>query len=150
MPLRFRNVDVTPDDPVESWGFEGMLAAMDRGYAVDWRKLIEAVFDDPVLRAIYDDARDAAESEATVILLDAALAARSRSTEQEARERLRAAFRATGLTHAQLAGRLGTSRPRMTSYLSGSVTPAMDVLVAIEAIARERRAPLLAAHLELV
>jgi hypothetical protein len=31
-----------------------------------------------------------------------------------------------------------------------SVTPAMDVLVAIEAIARERRAPLLAAHLELV
>ncbi len=150
MPLRFRNIDATPDDPVGAWGFEGMLAAIDRGYAVDWRKLIEAVADDPELRVLYEDARAAAESEATVALLDAALAARARSPEEEARDRLRAAFRGTRLTQAQLAARLGTSRPRLTSYLSGAVTPSMDVLVAIEAIARERQAPSLAAHLELV
>lgn len=150
MPLRFRNIDATPDDPVEAWGFEGMLAAIDRGYAVDWRKLIEALVDDPSLRAIYDDAREAAESTSTVTLLDAALAARIRSADEEARERLRTAFRATRLTQAELAARLSTSRSRVTSYLSGAVTPAMDVLVAVEGIARERRAPSLAAHLELV
>ncbi|AOX46618.1 helix-turn-helix transcriptional regulator [Microbacterium sp. BH-3-3-3] len=150
MPLRFRNIDATPDDPVEAWGFEGMLAAIDRGYAADWRKLIEAVADDPALRAIYNDAREVAESEATVALLDAALASRTRSSEEEARERLRAAFRATRLTQAQLAARLATSRPRVTSYLSGAVTPSMDVLVAVEGIARERTTPSLVAHLELV
>lgn len=150
MPLRFRNIEATPDDPVEAWGFEGMLAAIDRGYAVDWRKLIEAVADNPSLRVIYEDARGAAESTATVTLLDAALASRTRSADEEARERLRSAFRATRLTQAQLATRLGTSRSRMTSYLSGTVTPSMDVLVAIEAVARERRAPSFAAHLELV
>lgn len=89
MPLRFRNIDATPADPVESWGFEGMLAAIDRGYQ-------------------------------------------------------------TRLTQAEAASRLGTSRPRMTSYLSGAVTPSMDVLVAVEALARERRTPSLVAHLELV
>ena len=30
MPLRFRNIDTTPDAPVREWGFEGMLAALDR------------------------------------------------------------------------------------------------------------------------
>ncbi|WP_264631406.1 helix-turn-helix domain-containing protein [Microbacterium hydrothermale] len=150
VPLRFRNIDATPEDPVDAWGFEGMLAAIDRGYAVDWRKLIEAVSADPALREIYEDARAAAESASTVALLDAALAVRERSPAVEARDRLRSAFRATRLTQAQLAARLGTSRPRVTSYLSGAVTPSMDVLVAVEALARERRAPSLAAHLELV
>jgi len=27
--LFFRNLDVTPDDPVEQWGVEGVLAAID-------------------------------------------------------------------------------------------------------------------------
>lgn len=150
MPLRFRNIDATPADPVESWGFEGMLAAIDRGYASDWRKLIDALADEPALREIYDDARDAAESRATVALIDAALAFAQRTAEQEALERLRTAFRQTRLTQAEVASRLGTSRPRMTSYLSGAVTPSMDVLVAVEALARERRTPSLVAHLEMV
>lgn len=150
MPLRFRNIDATPADPVEVWGFEGMLAAIDRGYASDWRKLIDALADEPALREIYDDARDGAESRATVALIDAALALTQRTAEEEALARLRAAFRQTRLTQAEVASRLGTSRPRMTSYLSGAVTPSMDVLVAVEALARERRTPSLVAHLELV
>ncbi|MFM9718807.1 hypothetical protein, partial [Streptomyces galilaeus] len=84
MPLRFRNIDATPADPVEVWGFEGMLAAIDRGYASDWRKLIDALADEPALREIYDDARDGAESRATVALIDAALALTQRTAEEEA------------------------------------------------------------------
>lgn len=150
MPLRFRNIDATPADPVEAWGFEGMLAAIDRGYAADWRKLIDAVADEPTLRNVYDDAREAAESRATVALIDAALAAVERTAEEEALARLRAAFSQTRLTQSEAASRLATSRPRLTSYLSGAVTPAMDVLVAMEALARDRRTPSLVAHLELV
>ena len=27
--LKFRNIDASPDDPVETWPFEGILAAVD-------------------------------------------------------------------------------------------------------------------------
>jgi len=29
--MTFRNIDVSPDAPVEEWGFEGMLCALERG-----------------------------------------------------------------------------------------------------------------------
>ncbi len=141
MPLRFRNIDATPDDPVEAWGSEGMLAAIDRGYAADWRKLIAALVANPDLRPAFDEAREAAESRATVALLDATLERAERSPSEAALARLRSAYRGTRMTQAELASRLGTSRSRLNSYLSGKVTPAMDVLIAIEQIAEHYRAP---------
>lgn len=140
MPLRFRNLDVTPDDPVEAWGFEGMLAAIDRGYAADWRKLVAAVASNPDLRPTFDAARDAADSRSAVAVLDAALEAVERTPAEQARARLRDAFRGTRMTQAELAAHLGTSRPRLSSYLTGKVTPSMEVLVAIEAVAERNRA----------
>ncbi len=150
MPLRFRNIDATPDDPVEAWGFEGMLAAIDRGYAKDWRKLVAAILANPNLRPIYEQALDAAESRATVDLLDAALAAAERSPAEQALARLRSAYRGTRMTQGELAARLGTSRTRLNSYLTGKVTPAMDVLVAVEQIAEQYRAPARSHNLVLI
>ncbi|MFF5626847.1 helix-turn-helix domain-containing protein [Microbacterium sp. NPDC012755] len=150
MPLRFRNIDATPDDPVEAWGFEGMLAAIDRGYAKDWRKLVDAVAANPGLRSIFDEARDAAESRATVVAIDEALRLVLRTPAEIALDRLRGAFKATRMTQAELASRIGTSRTRLNSYLSGVVTPSMDVLVAIERIADEYRAPALSHNLVMI
>ena len=150
MPLRFRNIDATPDDPVEQWGFEGMLAAIDRGYASDWRKLVAALVANPDLAPIFDEAREAAESRATVAVIDAALAAARQPPSERALVRLRGAYRGTRMTQAELAARLGTSRTRVNSYLTGKVTPAMDVLVAVEQIAEERRAPARSHNLVLV
>ncbi|NMO03726.1 hypothetical protein HH308_21140 [Gordonia sp. TBRC 11910] len=45
--LRFRNLDVTPDDPVDQWGFEGILAAIDRGSLRHWRRILDALEADP-------------------------------------------------------------------------------------------------------
>lgn len=150
MPLHFRNIDATPDDPVEAWGFEGMLAAIDRGYAKDWRKLVDAVAGNPTLRVIFDEARDAAESRATVAALDAALELAERTPAQEALARLRSAYRGTRMTQGELASKLGTSRTRLNSYLTGKVTPSMDVLVAVEQIADQYRAPSRSHNLVLV
>ncbi|GAB3599019.1 helix-turn-helix domain-containing protein [Microbacterium tumbae] len=150
MPLRFRNIDATPADPVEEWGFEGMLAAIDRGYAADWRKLVSAVAVDPALRVIFQEARAAAESRSTVVLLDAALKEADAAPSEIALSRLRRAYRGTRMTQAELADRLGTSRTRLNSYLSGKVTPSMDVLVAVEQIADEVRNPSLSHNLVLV
>jgi DNA-binding XRE family transcriptional regulator len=141
MPLRFRNIDVTPDDPVEVWGFEGMLAAIDRGYAKDWRKLVDAVVANSHLLAIFNEARDAAESRATVAALDVIVELAQRTPAEEALARLRSAHRGTRMTQAELATRLGTSRTRLNTYLTGKVTPSMEVLVAVERIADQVRAP---------
>jgi len=51
--LRFRNINVTPDDPVSQWGFEGILACLERGHLKYWRKLAQALQgeDGPQVRA---------------------------------------------------------------------------------------------------
>ncbi|MCI1746899.1 MAG: helix-turn-helix domain-containing protein [Acidipropionibacterium sp.] len=141
MPLKFRNIDATPDSPVQEWGFEGMLAAIDRGYARDWRKLADAVVADPGLRETFDEAKDAAQSRSTVAVLDLLLEHAERTASEEALDRLIDAYRGTRMTQAQLAARLGTSRTRLNSYLTGRVTPSMDTLVAIERIAAHVREP---------
>jgi hypothetical protein len=45
--LKFRNVDASPDDPVETWPFEGILAAVERGTLPDWDRLATAIRVDP-------------------------------------------------------------------------------------------------------
>jgi hypothetical protein len=45
--LKFRNLNVSPDDPVESWPFEGILTAVERGTLPDWRRLAAAIKSDP-------------------------------------------------------------------------------------------------------
>ena len=44
--LKFRNIDVTPNDPVEQWGVEGILSAFERGSVNDWRKIWKSVHAD--------------------------------------------------------------------------------------------------------
>jgi hypothetical protein len=45
--LKFRNVETSPEDPVETWPFEGILAAVERGTPPDWRRLAKAISADP-------------------------------------------------------------------------------------------------------
>jgi len=37
--LAFRNVNADPADPVESWPYEGLVAAMERGGFRDWQRV---------------------------------------------------------------------------------------------------------------
>ena len=45
--LKSPNINATPADPVEMWGFEGILAAIDRGSLQHWHRIIDAVRRDP-------------------------------------------------------------------------------------------------------
>ena len=47
MIVRFRNNDANPEGPVSEWGFEGVLAALERGDIEDWSRLAAAVRQDP-------------------------------------------------------------------------------------------------------
>jgi hypothetical protein len=48
--LKFRNINATPDDPVQSWGVEGILACIERGHLRYWRKLAVALHQDEDIR----------------------------------------------------------------------------------------------------
>lgn len=63
MALTFRNLDVSPDDPVEEWGFEGLLAAVNRGDLADWRRVAACVASAPrgAVAELLDEVLDAAE-----------------------------------------------------------------------------------------
>lgn len=41
--LIFRNVDASPDDPVESWPLEAIQTALERGSLGHWRRLSAAI-----------------------------------------------------------------------------------------------------------
>ena len=55
--LKFRNIDIDPDDPVEKWGVEGILCAFERGFVGDWRKIWRSVHGDKSKKVIDDVAQ---------------------------------------------------------------------------------------------
>lgn len=61
--MTFRNLEVSPDDPVSLWGFEGVLSAFERGDLPDWHRVFLAYRDDATgeVRAFVREALDALE-----------------------------------------------------------------------------------------
>ena len=55
--LKFRNINVSPDDPVEMWGVEGILCAFERGHIDDWRKIWRSVHIDKSKKVMDDVAQ---------------------------------------------------------------------------------------------
>ena len=138
MTLAFRNVNARVEDPVESWPQEALLAALERGSIGHWRRIVRAVEADPwgaVARTVeeilaYSRPYGAADL-MEMAIADARTAADRRDREEVAR-RIREAFRRSGGTVTDFAARMGTSRSRMSTYLSGKVTPSAALLVRIE------------------
>ncbi|GAA4377203.1 helix-turn-helix domain-containing protein [Agromyces bauzanensis] len=143
--MRFRNLTVTPDDPVDAWGVEGILAAIDRGGASDWAKVARAVEAAPYgpVAADLDEALEVAESAGAAALLRSVLEVARATPEERTVRRLRSLARATDLSQRELAERLGTSRSRLNSYLNGAVTPSAAVVTRLEDIVRKRRAEII-------
>ena len=54
---------------------------------------------------------------------------------------MRAAVERSGLTNADFASLIGTSASRLSTYLSGKVTPSAALLVRIERAGGEHRGP---------
>ena len=144
MTLQFRNVTVTPDDPVEQWGFEGLLAAVDRGDISDWRKIAAAVRRDPwgevaeTLEQVFACAEDAG---AVAMVRGAVALAREQRASAERREvaeTIRGYVTRSGLNQQQFARRIGTSASRLSTYLSGRVSPSAALVVRARDVAESR------------
>lgn len=134
--LAFRNLEIAPTAPVEQWGFEGLLAAVDRGEAADWRRIAQAVRRDPwgpVAQLLLGEVLDAAQDVGVAGALRGMVALQRGRAEaadrEEVRRELNELLAASGLTQGAFALRLGTSRTRLNTYLSGKVVPSAALMV---------------------
>lgn len=141
MAVAFRNIDVTPDDPVEEWGFEGMLAAVDRGSLREWRTIMRAVRADPfgdtadTLVEVLETAEDSGVVGALRCGLEQARSAADARDRQIVAQRMAELVQRSGLDQGTFARRIGTSRTRLNTYLTGRTTPSAAVLVRSERVA---------------
>jgi DNA-binding transcriptional regulator YiaG len=146
--LKFRNVTASPEDPVKTWPFEGILAAVERGTLPDWRRLAQAIDSDPwgpvaqqVLEAI-----ELSRPYGTAELLGDVVARARQLTADAEREQVASEVRdlvaRSGLSRQDFADRMGTSRPRLSTYMAGKVVPSAALMVRMRRVERLAREPL--------
>src|SRR5450755_1826623 len=142
--LKFRNVSSSPQDPVESWPFEGILATVERGTLPDWRRLAAAIRVDPwgpVAQQVLEAIR-LSRPYGTSELLDGVVSrARLEAADSERGEvasEIRKLVDDSGLPGQDFADRIGTSRPRLSTYISGKVMPSASLMVRMRRVARSR------------
>lgn len=139
--LKFRNIDASPDDPVETWPFEGILAAVERGTLPDWRRLATAIQVDPwgpIAHQVLEAVRLSHPYGTTELLEGVVARARELATESERADvasEVRALVASSGMSKQDFAERIGTSRSRLSTYISGKVVPSATLMVRMRRIA---------------
>jgi DNA-binding transcriptional regulator YiaG len=142
--LKFRNLNASPDDPVETWPFEGILAAVERGTLPDWRRLAKVIRSDPwgpVAQQVLEAVRLARPYGTAELLEGMVEQARKLAVESERGEaaaEVRRLVNDSGLSQRDFADRIGTSRSRLSTYMSGKVMPSASLMVRIRRIAHDR------------
>lgn len=138
MPVEFRNVEASPDDDVRTWPYEALVAVVDRGLVSDWKPVLEEIRRSPwgaVARRVEHYLSYREHDGAGALFALAIEHARAVSEEEDRAEvaaRVRAAVERSGLTNAEFARLVGTSASRLSTYLSGKVTPSAALLLRME------------------
>ena len=139
--LKFRNITASPDDPVDTWPFEGILAAVERGSLPDWRRLAAAIRADPwgpVAQQVLEAIR-LSRPYGTAELLEGAVARARKLAADSEREDVATEVRQlvgrSGLSKQDFAERIGTSRSRLSTYMSGKVIPSAALMVRMRRVA---------------
>jgi hypothetical protein len=144
--LKFRNLDVSPGAPVETWPFEGVLAALERGTLPDWQRLATAIDAEPWGKVAYyvSEALKVSQPYGVAPLMEAvverARERAERSERAEVVERLNELLRRSGLDKQTFARWAGTSASRLSTYLTGKVVPSAALMVRMERLAVRCRA----------
>lgn len=134
MRVQFRNLDFDPDAPLDQWPAEAIETVMDRGSLSDWRRLADAIRQNPWGPAARTAEAVAAWGEHYGV--DALMFDVIRHAREDIAQRGRAEYAAqirswraqTGLTLRQFALAAGTSASRLSDYENAKVAPTTDVL----------------------
>ena len=137
MTLTFRNIDASPDDPVDTWPYEGLVIAIEEGLISDWQPIFAELRNrpwGPVSRRIERYVSYAPKRGATRLFASAVERARARAEDAERQKvagQVRGAVARSGLTSAAFAEHIGTSASRLSTYATGKVAPSATMLLRI-------------------
>ena len=135
MALSFRNIDVSPNDPVTDWHFEGIQAALERGDLSHWRRIAAEVRRAPwgqVAQELTEVLRFSRPYGVADLMDDVILTARSdreRCERDQVASEVRNMVATSGLTRQEFAARIGTSASRLSTYANGKVVPSAALMV---------------------
>jgi len=143
--LAFRNVDVSPDDPVQTWPIEAVQAALERGGLSHWHRLAAAITVDPwgPVARLVEEVLGYSRPYGIAGVMERTIA-RARAT-AETSERAEVAaeiadlVEQSGLSRTEFAVRIGTSASRLSTYVSGKVIPSAALLIRMRRVATQAR-----------
>jgi DNA-binding transcriptional regulator YiaG len=143
--MHFRNLDFNPDAPMDRWPAEAIETVMDRGSLSEWRRLADAIRQNPWGPAARTAETVAAWGEHYGI--DALMINVIRHAREDIAQRGRAEYAAqirswraqAGMTLRQFALAAGTSASRLSDYENAKVAPTTDVLGRLNHVAKRRR-----------
>ena len=144
MAVEFRNVNASPTDDVRTWPYEALVIAIDEGLVADWQPLFAELRRSPWGRVARRVERYLSyrEPDGVGTLFALAIERARRDAERadcaEVASRVRDAVTRSGLTNQEFAQLVGTSASRLSTYLSGKVTPSAALLLRMERAARSR------------
>ncbi len=137
MVLAFRNVTARPDDPVETWPTEAVQAALERGDLKHWRRLVARIRLQPWGRTarqveeVLSHSRPYGVAELMEDQIQRARAAAESAERAEVAAEVRRSIAESGLSRTEFASRVGTSPSRLSTYVTGKVTPSATMLLRI-------------------
>ena len=147
MTVRFRNLDFDPTAPMDSWPAEAIETVIDRGSLSDWRRLADAIRNNPWGPAARTAETVAAWGEHYGI--DTLMSNVIRHAREDIARRGRAEYATqirywraqTGMTLREFALAAGTSASRLSDYENAKVAPTTDVLGRLHYVAATRPQP---------
>ncbi len=137
MPLTFRNLTVSSEDPVDTWPAEAVQTALERGDLGDWRRIVGELKRDPWgptarrLEEVLGYSRPYGIADAMATVLRRIRARAEESERAEVVAEIKEAIKASGLSRAEFAARIGTSASRLSTYATGKVMPSAALMVRI-------------------
>jgi DNA-binding transcriptional regulator YiaG len=133
--LAFRNVDASPEEPVERWPLEAVQTALERGGLSHWRRLAAAIQDQPwgPLARQVEEVLTYSRPYGVAPLMERVVARAREAAEASEREAVATEvaelIEVSGLSRVAFASRIGTSTSRLSTYATGKVTPSAALLV---------------------
>lgn len=138
MALKPAPLSISPDAPVEEWGFDGLLEAVERGDRSHWHRITLALEADPrgkvagEMEEVLEAVKDSGMADLFRRVHYSALAHAHAAERARAVSRLQAALKLSGLTVDGFAARLGVTARRLAISLDGTRTPPQTLIVRAE------------------
>jgi DNA-binding transcriptional regulator YiaG len=144
MALAFRNLTVSPDDPVSDWPTEAVQIALERGDLGDWQLIVAELKREPWGRTarqveeVLSHSRPYGIADTMTVVLARIRADIERQERDEVAAEVRSTIERSGLSMAEFASRIGTSASRLSTYVTGKVTPSAALMVRIRRLGPRR------------